>query len=100
MIDVPDIATTDTEHPALAAYRRRTARATRIYAAVLVLLVLLAFIVVKLAYAHGELTKVSFSTAPAPSPVPGILPGASLHRAWHTDDTAAGGTPYDGGVVV
>jgi hypothetical protein len=100
MTDVPDTATTEAEHPALAAYQRRTSRATRIYAAVLALLVLLAFIAVKLAYAHGELNKVSFSTAPAPSAVPGALPGAALRRAWHTDDTAAGGTPYDSGVVV
>src|SRR4051794_26326753 len=100
MTDVPDTATNDTEHPALAAYQQRTTRATRIYAAVLVLLVLLAFLAVKLAYAHGELTKVSFSTAPAPTPVPGTLPGAALKLAWHTDDTAAGGNPYDSGVVI
>jgi len=100
MTDVPDTATIDAEHPALAAHRQRVSRATRIYAGVLALLVLLAFIAVKLAYAHGELNKVSFSTAPAPSPVPGTLPGAALRRAWHTDDTAAGGTPYESGVVV
>jgi hypothetical protein len=100
MSDVADTAANDTEHPALAAYRQRTTRATRIYAAVLALLVLLAFLAVKLAYAHGELNKVSFSTAPAPSPVPGILPGSALRLAWHTDDTAAGGNPYDSGVVV
>jgi hypothetical protein len=100
MTDVPDTATTDTEHPVLVAYQQRTTRATGIYAAVLALLVLLAFIAVKLAYAHGELTKVSFSTAPAPSPVPGTLPGVALRQAWHSDDTAAGGSPYDSGVVV
>ena len=98
MTDLPDDASG--EHLALAAYRRRTSRASRIYAAVLVGLVLLAFIGVRLAYAHGELNKVSFRTAPAPTAVPGGLPGAALRLAWHTDDTAAGGSPYDSGVVV
>ncbi|HEU5269421.1 MAG TPA: hypothetical protein VFU36_05800 [Jatrophihabitans sp.] len=98
MTDLPDDASG--EHPALVAYRRRTSRASRIYAAVLGVLVLLAFIGVRLAYAHGELNKVSFRTAPAPGAVPSGLPGAALRLAWHTDDTAAGGSPYDDGVVV
>src|SRR4051794_21477498 len=98
MGDVPDAA--HPEHPALVAYRQRADRASRIYLGVLVLLVLLAFVGVKLAYAHGELTKVSFGTAPAPSPVASGLPAPALKQAWHTNDTAAGGTPYDSGVVV
>jgi hypothetical protein len=88
------------EHPALVAYRRRASRNNRIYAAVLALLILLGFLGVRLAYAHGELNKVSFSTAPTAGPVPAGLPGAALRLAWHTDDTAAGGSPYDGGTVV
>src|SRR4051794_24896476 len=100
MIDVPDAATDPTEHPALAGYRRRTARANRIYAGVLAVLVLVTFLAIKLAYAHGELTKVSFRTAPAPRPVAGDLPGAALRVAWRTADTAAGGSPYDNGVVI
>ena len=98
MGDVPDAAYP--EHPALVGYRQRVGRANRIYLGVLVLLVLLAFIGVRLAYAHGELNKVSFGTAPAPSPVAAGLPAPALKLAWHTDDTAAGGTPYDSGVVV
>ncbi|MFL6162769.1 MAG: hypothetical protein ACJ74U_11140 [Jatrophihabitantaceae bacterium] len=100
MIDVPDAATDPTEHPALAGYRRRTARANRIYAGVLAVLVLVTFLAIKLAYAHGELTKVSFRTAPAPRPVAGDLPSAALRVAWRTADTAAGGSPYDNGVVI
>ena len=88
------------EHPALVAYRQRASRHNRIYAAVLALLILLGFVGVRLAYAHGELNKVSFSTAPTASPVPAGLPGAALRQAWHTDETAAGGSPYDGGTVV
>jgi hypothetical protein len=88
------------EHPALVAYQRRTSRNNRIYAAVLALLILLGFVGVRLAYAHGELNKVSFSTAPSASPMPAGLPGAALRLAWHTDETAAGGSPYDGATVV
>lgn len=103
MSEVPDAAAVEhpaLEHPALVAYLQRTARANRIYLGVVVLLVLLAFVGVRLAYAHGELTKVSFKTAPAPSPVPAGLPTAALKLAWHSDDTAAGGNPYDSGVVI
>lgn len=88
------------EHPALVAYQRQASRNNRIYAAVLALLILLGFIGVRLAYAHGELNKVSFSTAPTASPVPAGLPGEALRLAWHTDDTAAGGNPFDGATVV
>jgi hypothetical protein len=98
MTELPDAP--PGEHPALVAYQRRASRNNRIYAAVLALLILLGFIGVRLAYAHGELNKVSFRTAPAPSPVPAGLPGAALRLAWHTDDTAAGGSPYDSGIVV
>jgi hypothetical protein len=88
------------EHPALIAYRRRVGRANRVYAAILVALVVLAFVAVKLAYAHGELNKVSFTTAPAPADLPGSTPGSSLKLAWHTADAPAVGDPYSNGVVV
>lgn len=111
MVDVPDAtettgasaaaeATAEPEHPALSAYRAKTRRASRVYASVLVVLVVIGFLAVKLAYAHGELNKVSFATAPAAAPVSGSTPAPRLQRAWHTDDTAAGGTPYQDGIVV
>lgn len=98
MTGLPDAAAG--EHPALLAYQQRAGRDTRIYTAVLALLVLFAFIGVKLAYAHGELTKVSFRTAPAATPLRPGMPGTALRATWHTDDAAAGGSPYDNGVVV
>ncbi len=98
MTDLPGAAAG--EHPALLAYQQRAGRNTRIYTAVLALLVLLALLGVKLAYAHGELNKVSFRTAPAPTPLPTGMPGTALRASWHTDDAAAGGDPYDSGVVV
>ncbi|HTZ44152.1 MAG TPA: hypothetical protein VMB79_09830 [Jatrophihabitans sp.] len=85
---------------ALTEFRRRTARANRIYAVVLAAIVLAAFVGVRLAYAHGELDKVSFRTGAPASPVQGSTPATSLRRAWQVPDTAAGGDPYDSGVVV
>jgi len=88
------------EHPALTAFRQRTRRANRIWAAVLAAAVVVAFVAVRLAYAHGEITKVSRASAPAVSAVPGSSPAQQLSPAWHTDDAAATGTPYQDGIVV
>lgn len=100
MVDVPDPTTPPAESAALTEYRRRTTRSNRIYAGVLAALVLAAFIGVRLAYAHGEIDKVSFRTSAPASPVPGATPATTLRRAWQTADSAAAGTPYDSGVVV
>lgn len=88
------------EHPALQAYRARTGRAMRIYSAILVAVVLLAFVAVKLAYAHGELNKVSASTGQAPAQIPQQATASTLSRAWQSTDQPAGGNPYADGVVV
>ncbi len=109
MVDVaePDELSTVTgpgsepEQPrALQAYRARTTRANRIYSAVLVGIVVLAFGAVKLAYAHGELTKVSFGTAAAPAPVPEQNTSRNLTQAWHSTDRPALGEPFADGIVV
>ncbi|MGI8665637.1 MAG: hypothetical protein ACR2N4_06365 [Jatrophihabitans sp.] len=88
------------EHPALQAYRARTARAMRIYAGVLVAVMVLAFVAVKLAYAHGELSKVSASTGAAPAQIPPQATAGTLSLAWHSSDRPAGGNPYAEGVVI
>ncbi|MEO6700411.1 MAG: hypothetical protein ABI140_07065 [Jatrophihabitantaceae bacterium] len=87
-------------HPALQAYQQRTRRAMRGYAAVLVLLVLLGFIAVRIAYAHGELNKVSASLGQAPAPIPVQATGTELTRAWQSTDHPAAGNPYADGIVV
>lgn|GEM_PF-1579163 len=86
--------------PALAEYRARTARSMRIYAAVLAGLVLIAALGVRLAYARGELTHVSSSSAPAPAAVPSGSTADSLAQVWRSGDRPAGGTPVQDGVVV
>ncbi|HEX2904156.1 MAG TPA: hypothetical protein VHO01_11930 [Jatrophihabitans sp.] len=88
------------EPAVLKTYRQRTRRANTIYAGVLAIIVIVTFVAVKLAYAHGELNKVSFRTAPAAAPMPAGTPGSTLRLAWHTADNAAGGTPFQDGVVV
>ncbi len=88
------------EHPTLTVFRARTRRASAIYAGVLVLIVLIAFVLVKVAYAHGELNKVSFTTAPSITPPDGTTPATTLKLAWHNDETPAGGNAYDDGIVV
>lgn len=93
-------AVTVAEHPALTEFRARTRRASTIYAGVLVVILIVAFALVKLAYAHGELNKVSFTTAPSIAPPDGRTPSASLKLVWHNDETPAGGNPYDDGIVV
>jgi hypothetical protein len=87
-------------HPALLAYQVRTTPAMRIYAAILAITVLAAWLAVRAAYAHGELVHVSAGTAAAPA---AIAPGStadSLELKWRTADRPASGTPVDNGVVV
>ncbi|CAN5523110.1 hypothetical protein BH10ACT8_BH10ACT8_06980 [soil metagenome] len=90
----------DPQHPALLAYRARTRRSMSIYAGALVLILLLTFVVIKVIYAHGELTKVSRLTAPAPATI-AITPTAErLSLRWRSTDRPAGGNPYSSGIVV
>lgn len=106
MIDVSEpeeasaASTVPAAHPALVQFADRTRRGMRIYAAVLVGLVLLAFVAVRLAYAHGELNKVSASSGTAPAQIPDRTTGSALALAWQSNDRPAGGNPFDDGIVV
>ncbi len=86
---------------ALRDYRSRL-RPWRIgYAAALVAVVAAALVVVKIAYAHGELSHATLSTAPSAAPsVPMSSPSATLTRAWSSPDHTAIGTPFYGGTVI
>lgn len=87
-------------HPALLAYQARTTRATRIYAAVLALVLLAVVLAVRTAYARGELTHVSSRSAPAPAPIPTGSTADALARTWRSADRPAAGTPVHDGVVI
>jgi hypothetical protein len=71
-----------------------------VYAAVLVVLVLLAWVAVRLAYAHGELNKISMQAAPSATPLPTTSTAADVSLRWRTDDHPAAGNPYGDGIVV
>jgi hypothetical protein len=88
------------EHPELTRYRARNRRLMTAYAAAIVVLVVLALIGVRLAYAHGELDKVSFSTGAAPAVPATAAPPSQANQVWTTTDRAAAGDPYSEGVVV
>ena len=98
--DDPTTAPSEPGTAALAEYRRRTGRSMRIYAAVLVLIVVAAFVFVKVAYARGELNHTSAQTAPAATAVPSAATASTLGLRWQTADHPAGGDPYADGIVV
>lgn len=86
---------------AVRADRRRLQRWRLAYAATIALLLVAAFVVVRVAYSSGELSHTTLRPAAGPAPrVVTSAPSASLRLAWHTSDIAALGTPYDEGTVV
>ena len=71
------------------------------YAVLVAVVVIAAGVIVKIAYAHGEISHAKLSTAPNAAPsVPLTAPSATLTRAWSSPDHTAIGTPYSGGTVV
>jgi outer membrane protein assembly factor BamB len=93
-------STTRPAHPALLAYQASNARAMRIYAGVLAIVLVTAVLAVRTAYARGELTHVSRSSAPAAAPIPAGPTADALALAWHDADRPAAGTPVHEGVVI
>lgn len=87
-------------HPALLAYQASNARATRIYAAVLAIVLVAAVLAVRTAYARGELTHVDSRNAPAPAPIPTGSTADALALAWRDADRPAAGNPVHEGVVI
>jgi hypothetical protein len=72
----------------------------RIYAAVIAVLIVVGFVAVRVAYAHGDLNKVSNTVAAAPAAIATSTTAARLTQSWHSDDRPAAGSPYSDGVVV
>ncbi len=103
-----DGATSTVEPPAdpaseaaLDRYARRM-RPWRIgYAAGIVLLLVVATVVVGVAWSRGELNHVTLRTVPSAEPtVPLRTPAATLTAAWRVSDVTAIGTPYYQGTIV
>jgi hypothetical protein len=102
MDGVPPAASTDERSQrALTEYRERL-RSWRIgYGVLLAVLVIVAGVIVKIAYAHGEISHAKLSTAPAAAPsVPLAAPDNAPTQAWSSNDHTAIGTPYWGGTVI
>jgi hypothetical protein len=103
IVDVTDTRSIPAAEPAsavLAQYRARTRRAFRFYAIAVTVIVVMAIVGVKVAYARGELSHVSNRTAPAPTPISAAPTSAVLHLNWKTTDHPAAGEPYSDGIVV
>lgn len=91
-----------TSDDAIASYTRRM-RPLRIgYAVAVTAIVVIALVVVKIAYDHGEISHAHLKTiASAPPSVSNApTPDASLTQAWSSADATAIGTPLVGGTVV
>jgi outer membrane protein assembly factor BamB len=97
---LPDELTPHSPNAALVAYENRRRRSMRIYIASLAAIGLVAFVIVRTAYAHGELAHVTRRSAPAPAPIAVAPTAPSVQMTWQTDDHPAGGNPYSDGVVV
>lgn len=86
---------------ALERYRRRMRPWRLAYAAAVLALIVGVGVVVKIAYAHGEISHARLRTAAVPAPSVALgTPSADLQTAWRSSDRAAIGTPYWGGTVV
>ncbi len=98
---------TDTAHAgvrsqaALDRYTARTRPRQVAYFAMLAAASLVLAVVVKIAYAHGEISHATLRTVTAAPPAVRLqTPSAALTQAWASADRSAIGVPYWGGTVV
>jgi hypothetical protein len=100
--DIVDPPAPSTSDEVIAAYTRRL-RPWRIgYAIAVTAVVVVALVIVKIAYDHGEISHVHLHTVanPPPSIANSPTPAASLTKAWSSTDATAIGTPLVDGTVV
>jgi len=102
MDGVPTVGSADdVSQRALTEYGARMRKWRIGYGVLLAVLVVVAGVIVKVAYAHGEISHATLSTAPNAAPsVPLAAPAASPSQAWASDDHTAIGTPYWGGTLI
>ena len=86
---------------ALAGYRQSLRWGRRVYAAVIVLAIVAAVVVVKIAYSHGEISHATLRTTKTQLVSPPLRPiAATVTQAWRTSDATALGQPVWSGTVV
>lgn len=102
MDGVPPAASTDERSQrALSEYGARMRKWRIGYGVLLAVLVVVAGVIVKIAYAHGEISHAKLSTAASAAPsVPLAAPAPAPAQVWASDDHTAIGTPYWGGTVI
>ena len=90
-----------TQQQALDTYNARIRRSRIVYAAALTVIVVAALVIVKVAYARGEISHVTLHTIANPPPSVVLqTPGPSVQPLWKTTDRSALGQPFWGGTVV
>ncbi|HZY75847.1 MAG TPA: PQQ-binding-like beta-propeller repeat protein [Jatrophihabitantaceae bacterium] len=98
---LPAASTDERSQRALTEYGARMRKWRIGYGVLLAVLVVIAGVIVKIAYAHGEISHAKLSTAPSAAPsVPLGAPASSPNQVWSSDDHTAIGTPYWGGTVI
>src|SRR5690242_20858960 len=102
MDGVPTVGSADdVSQRALTEYGTRLRKWRVGYGVLLAVLVIVAGVIVKIAYAHGEISHAELSTAPSAAPSVALAPpNSSPTQAWASDDHTAIGTPYFGGTVI
>jgi hypothetical protein len=86
---------------ALAEYTARLKRPRIVYAVVIVVAIVAALVVTRIAFDRGEISHAQLKTAASAAPaVPLTDPPATLTQAWTSQDDTAIGTPYWRGTVV
>jgi len=99
---VPTVGSADDlSQRALTQYGARMRKWRIGYGVLLAVLVVAAGVIVKIAYAHGEISHAKLSTAASAAPsVPLAAPATAPARTWASDDHTAIGMPYWGGTVI
>src|SRR5690349_10305526 len=86
---------------ALARHEREMRRQSRIYAAVVGVIVVAAAVIAELVWIHGEAHNTTLHTVASPPPAVAMQsPNATLTQAWRTTDELAAGVPVAGGTVI
>jgi hypothetical protein len=97
----PQPARDSASDEALARYTKRM-RPLRIwYAAGIVVAILIAVVLVKIAYVRGEISHAHLHTVPSGLPsISAQPPSQAQAKSWSSTDATAIGIPYDGGTVI
>ena len=99
--NAPSHARRSTQQQARDVYNARLRRSRIVYAVVLTAMVVAAIVIVKVAYARGEISHAKLHSIDNPPPSVVLqTPGTTVQSLWKTTDRSALGQPFWGGTVV